>query len=177
MNKWTVNDIPDLHGRVALVTGANSGLGLETTRALAARGAYVIMDCRSLTKARQAEAEIKQSVPGDSVELAQLDLASQASVHECADTIHHTHDRLDLLFNNAGVMAIPRRETPDGFEAQFATNYLGHFALTGLLLPTLLSTPHSRAVPLTRIARMFAHGRIDFDDLNGKTSYDSSRAY
>ena len=177
MNKWTINDIPDLHGRVALVTGANSGLGLETTRALAARGAHVIMACRSLTKARQAEAEIKQSVPGASVELAQLDLASQASVHECADAIQQTHDRLDLLFNNAGVMAIPRRETPDGFEMQFATNYLGHFALTGLLLPTLLSTTRSRVVTLTSIARMFAHGRIDFDDLNGKHSYDRSRAY
>src|SRR5260370_485146 len=175
MNKWTVNDIPDLHGRVALVTGANSGLGLETTRALVAHGAHVIMACRSLDKAHQAE--IKLSEPFASVELAQLDLASQASVRECADTIQQTHDRLDLLFNNAGVMAIPRRETPDGFEMQFATNYLGHFALTGLLLPTLLSTPSSRVVTLTSIARMFAHGRINFDDLNGKHSYDRSRAY
>src|SRR5260221_4734856 len=122
MNKWTVNDIPDLHGRVALVSGANSGLGLETTRALVARGAHVIMACRSLTKARQAEADIKQSVPGASVELAQLDLASPASVHECAGTIQHTHDRLHLLFNNAGDMAIPRRQTPDGLAAQFATD-------------------------------------------------------
>ena len=177
MSNWTINDIPDLQGRVALVTGANSGLGLETTRALAAHGAHVIMACRNPEKARQAETNIKQTVSGASLELAALDLASLASVHECATSVLQTHERLDWLFNNAGVMALPRHETTDGFELQFETNYLSHFALTGLLLPSLLNTPHSRVVTLTSMARSYAHGRINFDDLNGKRSYGRWRAY
>lgn len=177
MNKWTINTIPDVHGRVALVTGANSGLGLETTRALAVHGAHVIMACRNLDKAHQAEDEIKRRVPDASVEVARLDLASQASVRECAETIGRTHDRLDWLFNNAGMITTPRRETPDGFEIQFATNYLGHFALTGLLLPIVLGTPRSRVVTLTSTARFFAGGRLDFDDLHGKRYYNRQRAY
>ena len=118
MSNWTMNDIPDLSGRVALVTGANSGLGLGTTRALAAHGAHVIMACRNPEKARQAELNIKQAVSGASLEVAALDLASLASVHECATSVLQTHERLDLLFNNAGVMAVPRQETRDGFELQ-----------------------------------------------------------
>jgi len=177
MSNWTMNDIPDVQGRVALVTGANSGLGLETTRALAAHGAHVIMACRNPEKARQAETNIKQTVPGASLEVAALDLASLASVHECATSVLQTHERLDWLFNNAGVMALPRHETKDGFELQFETNYLSHFALTGLLLPRLLNTPHSRVVTLTSMARSYAHGRINFDDLNGKRSYGRWTAY
>ena len=177
MSNWTMNDIPDVQGRVALVTGANSGLGLETTRALAAHGAHVILACRNPEKARQAETNIKQTVPGASLEVVVLDLASLSSVHECAIRIQQTHERLDWLFNNAGVMALPRHETKDGFELQFETNYLSHFALTGLLLPRLLNTPYSRVVTLTSMARSYAHGRINFDDLNGKRSYGRWRAY
>ncbi len=177
MSNWTMNDIPDLQGRVALVTGANSGLGLETTRALAAHGAHVIMACRNSEKAREATTNIKQAVPGASLEVTTLDLASLSSVHHCVASIQQTHERLDLLFNNAGVMAVPRSETKDGFELQFATNYLSHFVLTGLLLPRLLNTPHSRVVTLTSMARSSAHGRINFDDLNGKRSYGRWTAY
>jgi protochlorophyllide reductase len=175
MNKWTTKDIPDLHGRVALVTGANSGLGLETTRALAARGAQVIMACRSLDKAREAEAEIKKTAPDAAVTLVQLDLTSLASVHDLAATMQHTHDRLDLLFNNAGIMAFPRSETKDGFELQFGTNHLGHFALTGELLPLLLATPHSRVVTTTSLARTM--GQVLFDDLKRTRSYGRWEAY
>lgn len=175
MNNWTVNDIPDQHGRVALVTGANSGLGLETTRALAAHGAHVIMATRNLDKGRWAEAEIKQTVPDVSIEFVLLDLASLASVREMAAHVSRTHDRLDLLFNNAGVMAIPRQETSDGFEMQFGTNHLGHFALTGLLLPKLVATSGSRVVTTTSIARIGDH--IHFDDLQRQRSYSRWRVY
>ncbi len=175
MNNWTVNDIPDQHGQVALVTGANSGLGLETTRALAAHGAHVMMAVRTPDKGRRAEAEIKQTVPGASLELVVLDLASLASVQEVAARVSRTHDHLDLLFNNAGVMAIPRQETPDGFEMQFGTNHLGHFALTGLLLPKLVATSGSRVVTTTSIARLSDH--IHFDDLQHQHSYSRWRVY
>lgn len=175
MNNWTVNDIPDLRGRVALVTGANSGLGLETTRALATHGAHVIMAARNLDKGRRAEAEIKQTVPGASIEVVSLDLASLASVRELATSVSQTHDRLDLLFNNAGIMAIPRQETQDSFEMQFGTNHLGHFALTGLLLPKLVATLGSRVVTTTSIARIA--GRIHFDDLQRQRSYSRWGAY
>lgn len=175
MNNWTVNDIPDLHGRVALVTGANSGLGLETTRALATHGAHVIMAVRNLDNGRRAEAEIKQTVPGASIKVVLLDLASLASVREFATSISQIHDRLDLLFNNAGIMAIPRQKTQDGFEMQFGTNHLGHFALTGLLLPKLVATPGSRVVTTTSLARIA--GGIRFDDLQHQRSYSRWGAY
>ena len=119
----------------------------------------------------------KQTVSGASLEVAALDLASLASVHECATSVLQTHERLAWLFNNAGVMALPRHETTDGFELQFETNYLSHFALTGLVLPRLLNTPHSRVVTLTSMAGSYTHGRINFDDLNGKRSYGRWRAY
>ncbi|MDQ2715992.1 MAG: oxidoreductase [Chloroflexota bacterium] len=176
MNDWTVNDIPDLRGRVALVTGANRGLGLETTRALATHGAHVIMAVRNLNQGHRAEAEIKQTVPGASIEVVSLDLSSLASVREFAARVLQTHHRLDLLLNNAGVMATPRQETADGFEMQFGTNHLGHFALTGLLLPKLVVTPGSRVVTTTSNARRSAR-RIDFDDLQIQRSYSRWGAY
>lgn len=174
MRHWTTNDIPDLEGYTALVTGANSGLGLATTRALAAKGAHVIMACRDLDRARAAQASIAASVPHSSLELVHLDLASLASVRDCAATILNTHDRLTLLLNNAGVMAIPRRETEDGFEMQFGSNHLGHFALMGLVLSLLLATPQSRVVTTTSLARS---GKIRFDDLHGQRSYSRWGAY
>ena len=175
MNNWTANDIPDQHGRVVLVTGANSGLGLETTRVLVAHGAHVIMAARHPDKGRQAEVEIKQTVPNASLEVVPLDLASLSSIHELAAHISRTYDRLDLLFNNAGIMAIPRQETSDGFEMQFGTNHLGHFALTGLLFPKLVATSGSRIVTTTSLARLGEH--IHFDDLQRQHSYSRWRAY
>lgn len=175
MNQWTVADIPSLQGHVAVVTGANSGLGLETTRALASKGAHVLMACRSLEKGRAAQAIVVKQLPQATLEVAELDLASLASIRAFAANFRQVHKRLDLLFNNAGVMAIPRRETQDGFEMQFGTNHLGHFALTGLLLPTLLATPQSRIVTTTSGARLVGHIRLD--DLQRKQSYGRWEAY
>jgi protochlorophyllide reductase len=175
MSNWTVDDIPDLHDRIVIVTGANSGLGLETTKALAAKGAHVIMACRSAERGRVAFESVKKLTPGASLELAALDLASLASIRDFAAQIQHSYERLDLLFNNAGIMAIPRRETKDGFEMQFGTNHLGHFALTGLLLSTLLATPQSRVITTSSLARYA--GKIDFDDINHQHSYGRWSAY
>ncbi|BCL80252.1 short-chain dehydrogenase [Ktedonobacteria bacterium brp13] len=175
MTKWTTRDIPNLEGRVAIVTGANSGLGLETVRALAAHGAHIVLATRNAERGQQALQLVQSEVPGANLEVASLDLASLRSVREFAAHFLATHDRLDLLFNNAGVMAIPRRETEDGFEMQFGTNHLGHFALTGLLLPLLLKTPESRVIVLTSMARTM--GRIDFDNLQGTSSYSRWGAY
>ncbi|GLV54728.1 short-chain dehydrogenase [Dictyobacter sp. S3.2.2.5] len=175
MVQWTDRDIPDLQGRVALVTGANSGLGLETVRALAAKRAHVIMACRNLEKGSQARDELSQAFPQASLELMELDLASLEAVRTFARNLAANHARLDLLFNNAGVMAIPRRETRDGFEMQFGTNHLAHFALTGLLLPTLLATSRSRIICTTSAAR--AMGKIRIDDLNRTRSYGRWEAY
>lgn len=172
---WTANDIPDQLGRVAIVTGANSGLGLETSRVLAGKGATVIMACRSLERAEQAEADILQSHPEAKLELMTLNLASLASVRQFAESFEQAHDTLSLLINNAGVMAIPRRETEDGFEMQLGVNHLGHFALTMRLMDTLLSTPKSRVVNVSSYAEYM--GRIDFDDLMGKKSYGRWQAY
>src|SRR5579862_5894210 len=133
---WTSEQIPDQRGRTAIVTGANSGLGLSVARELARHGARVVMACRNLAKGQQALQEIETAVPKAEVELAELDLASLASVETFAMEYRAAHgdDGLDLLINNAGVMAPPRRETADGFELQFGTNVLGHFALTGRLI-------------------------------------------
>jgi protochlorophyllide reductase len=175
MSHWTTADMPELQGRVALVTGANSGLGLETTRALAAKGAHVIMACRNQEKGAQAQDSLEKSIPAASLELAELDLASLASIRAFAERFQAQHTQLDLLFNNAGVMAIPYRKTQDGFEWQFGTNYLGHFALTGLLLPTLLVTPQSRVITTSSVAHRT--GKIEFDNLNGERSYSRWSAY
>ena len=173
--KWTTDDMPDLHGHRVVVTGANSGLGLETTRVLAAKGAHVIMASRNLDSARKAEATVKSSVPQASLEVRSLDLASLASIRAFAADLLSGREKLNLLFNNAGVMAIPRRETQDGFEMQFGTNHLGHFALTGLLLPLLLATPKSRVITTTSGARLM--GKIQLDDLNRTKSYSRWEAY
>ncbi|GHO46830.1 oxidoreductase [Ktedonospora formicarum] len=175
MSNWTVNDIPDQRGRIVLITGANSGLGVETAKALAAHGAHVIMACRSLERGEKARDAILKEIPKASIALLQLDLASLASVREFASRVRQDYKRLDLLFNNAGVMAIPRAETLDGFEMQFGTNHLGHFALTGLLLPLLLITPGSRVVSTSSVARRM--GGIRFDDLQGQNSYARWSAY
>jgi NAD(P)-dependent dehydrogenase (short-subunit alcohol dehydrogenase family) len=164
--RWTARDIPTLDGRVAIVTGANSGLGFETAYALAAHGARVILACRDQGRGGAALQKIRSDQPAADVELRSLDLASLASIREFAAA---APERLDVLVNNAGVMAIPRRTTADGFEMQFGTNHLGHFALTGLLLERLLAAGGSRVVTVSSFVANF--GKIDFDDLQHERSY------
>lgn len=149
---WTTADIPDLSNRTAVVTGANGGLGLETARALAAAGAHVVMAVRDQDKAAAAVADINDTVSDPKLTLVALDLASQQSVHQAAAQIAGAHERIDILVNNAGVMAIPERRTEEGFEMQFAVNHLGHWTLTGLLLPALLRAEAARIVTVTSTA-------------------------
>jgi NAD(P)-dependent dehydrogenase (short-subunit alcohol dehydrogenase family) len=173
---WSVADMPKLAGRVALVTGATSGLGLETARALAGAGARVILAARDEAKAAEAAADITRSVPGAALEFEKIDLASLASVREAATRIAGRYATLDLLVNNAGVMAIPHRTlTPDGFEMQFASNFLGHFALTRGLLPLLRAAPAARVVTLGSLAAQ--GGRIEFEDPQLARGYSPWRAY
>lgn len=175
MGGWTADDISDQSGRIAVVTGANSGLGFETAAALGAHGGTVVMAARNADRLQAAMAELRRRHPGADLEPTVVDLASLASVREAAARILAAHAKLDLLVDNAGVMAIPRAETADGFEMQFGTNYLGHFALTGLLLPAMVSTPSSRVVLVTSLARWA--GWIDFSDLNGRKRYGRWKAY
>jgi NAD(P)-dependent dehydrogenase (short-subunit alcohol dehydrogenase family) len=172
---WTERDIPDLTGRRAVVTGASSGIGLEIARRLAARGAHVTLAARDLNRTRAAAHRITSAVPGADVEVALLDLANLASVRRFARTIRDRHDRLDLLVNNAGTVGGPRRETADGFEMHFGVNHLGHFALTGLLLPLLLAEPTARVVTMS--SGLAAQSRLDFDDLQSRHRYRMATAY
>ena len=173
---WTAADIPDQSGRVALITGANSGLGLETARALAARGATVVLACRSPQRAAQARHDLLARAEScGPIDVLELDLADLASVATAAATMADRYGRLDLLINNAGVMGLPRTLTRDGFELQFGINHLGHFAFTLALLPLLQDRDGARVVTVTSGAQYF--GRIDFDDLQGERRYDRWRAY
>ncbi len=149
---WTTKDIPDLTGKLAVVTGANGGLGLETARALAGAGAHVVMAARDQEKAAAAEKSIREARRSVSLAVIPLDLGSLASVREAADRIGSAHARIDILVNNAGLMAIPERRTVDGFEMQFGVNHLGHFALTAHLLPALLRAEAARVVSVTSTA-------------------------
>ena len=171
---WTAAQIPDQTGRIALVTGANSGLGLETARALAARGATVVLACRSLTRAEQARQELLPTAEGP-LDILQLDLSDLQAVEQAAGQFGERWGRLDLLINNAGVMAPPRTLSRDGYELQLAVNHLGHFALTRALLPLLWRRPGSRVVTVSSGAHYF--GRIAFDDLQAERRYDRWRAY
>jgi NAD(P)-dependent dehydrogenase (short-subunit alcohol dehydrogenase family) len=175
-DKWTAERIPDQSGRVALVTGANSGLGLITARELARKGGRVVMTARNMDKGRDALREVEGAASdGGEAELAELDLASLDSVRSFAEEFKRAHDGFDLLINNAGVMAPPRRTTADGFELQIGTNHLGHFALTGLLIGSMEGREDARVVTVTS----FAHrtGRINFDDLQSERRYSRWRAY
>ncbi len=172
---WTTNDIPDQAGKTIVITGANSGLGLESTRVLAGKGAHIVMACRNLEKGEAAKQEVLAQVPNASLDLMQLDLGSLDSVRAFADAYKAKYDRLDVLMNNAGIMAIPYRETADGFETQFGVNHLGHFALTGLLMDVILKTPNARIMNVTSSANWF--GKINLDDLNSKQNYDRWGAY
>ncbi len=171
--KWTAADIPDQSGRVAVVTGGNSGLGLETARELARHGARVILTARDPAKGQTAVADIQASAPDAEVSVAELDLASLDSVRAFAGGLGE--ERLDLLINNAGIMMTPPSKTADGFELQFGTNHLGHFALTGLLLDRLARADAARVVTLSSIAHK--RGRLDFDDLQRERSYGPQSAY
>ena len=172
---WTTNDIPDLSGKIAIVTGSNGGLGLTAVKALTSKGVQVVMACRNQSKAEAAQKEVVAANPGAKVEVMPLDNADLSSVKAFADTYKSKYDRLDILFNNAGVMAIPRKLTKDGFEMQLGTNHLGHFALTGHLNELLAKTPGSR-VGNTSSSAAF-NGKINFDDLMGEKKYGRWAAY
>ncbi len=173
---YTPDSIPDLTGRTAVVTGANGGLGLQTTKVLAGHGAHVVMAVRDQEKAAMAVEEIRQELPEASIELVELDLASQASVRRAAERIRADHDELDLLVNNAGLMATPQRQTEDGFELQLGVNHLGHWTLTALLLPAVLAAPRARVVTVTSMA-MLAGRRARPADPHQQESYDPWQAY
>ncbi|QRY53545.1 SDR family NAD(P)-dependent oxidoreductase [Mycolicibacterium septicum] len=175
-SKWTEADVPDQSGRIAIVTGSNTGLGYETARVLAARGAHVVIAVRNLDKGRQAVDRINAAVPKADLKLQQLDVGSLDSVRTAADEIKAAYPRIDLLINNAGVMYPPKQTTVDGFELQFGTNHLGAFALTGLLLDHLLPVDGSRVVAVASIAHNIQAG-IHFDDLQWERSYNRVAAY
>jgi NAD(P)-dependent dehydrogenase (short-subunit alcohol dehydrogenase family) len=173
---WTTADIPDLSGRTAVVTGANGGLGLETSRALAASGAHVVMAARNPEKAAAAAADIRDGVPEASLELVPLDLGAQASVREAAERILDAHPTVDILINNAGVMGIPERRTVDGFEMQFGVDHLGHWSLTALLMPALLRSGAARVVTVTSTAHHMGRA-VDPSNPHLEGRYGPWRAY
>ncbi len=174
---WTESDVPDESGRLAVVTGSNTGLGYDTARVLAARGAQVVMAVRDTAKGEAAAARIRQTAPAAKVTVHKLDLGSLGSVREAAAVLAAEYPRIDLLINNAGVMYPPKSTTADGFELQFGTNHLGHFALTGLLLPNLLEVDGSRVVVVASIAHNI-RAKIDFEDLQWqRRKYDRVAAY
>ncbi|MFE7801441.1 SDR family NAD(P)-dependent oxidoreductase [Nocardia sp. NPDC057440] len=175
-NRWTEQDIPVQQGRLAIVTGANSGLGFEAARALAAHGASVVLAVRDVDKGKYAVDRIADVVPGADTTVQQLDLTSLESVRNAAEQLRSAYSSIDLLVNNAGVMYTPRRITSDGFELQFGTNHLGHFALTGLLLDRMLPVPGSRVVTVSSVGHRI-RARINFDDLQGERSYNRVAAY
>jgi NAD(P)-dependent dehydrogenase (short-subunit alcohol dehydrogenase family) len=175
MAGWTAAQIPDQADRQVVVTGANSGLGLVTARELARAGASVVLACRNTGKGEQALASVRDVAPNAEIRLEELDLADLGSVREFAQRLTSQSSRLDLLINNAGVMAPPRRTTADGFESQFGTNHLGHFALTGLLLELLSAAPEPRVVTLSSAAHRT--GTIKFDDLQRERHYNNWLAY
>lgn len=172
---WSIEDIPDQRGRVAVVTGANSGLGLASARALAGAGAHVVMAARNQDKAAAAYDEIVAAHPDASLEVVELDLGSLASIDTAGERISGTHDRVDVLMNNAGLMAMPRRTTEDGFEMQWGVNVLGHWALTSHLLPLVVGTPGARVVTVTSVAQHQSLGLSADPHLRG--SYGPWRAY
>jgi NAD(P)-dependent dehydrogenase (short-subunit alcohol dehydrogenase family) len=177
MTNWTTNDIPDQTARTAVITGANTGLGYETAAALAAKGAHVVLAVRNTDKGQAAADLISRRSPGASVAVQELDLTSLASIRAAAEQLRAAHDSIDLLINNAGVMFTPRSTTKDGFELQFGTNHLGHFAFTGLLLDHIVAAPGSRVVTVSSVGHRFARNGIRFDDLQWEKDYSRVGAY
>jgi NAD(P)-dependent dehydrogenase (short-subunit alcohol dehydrogenase family) len=176
MANWTANDIPDQAGRIAVITGANTGLGYETAAALAERGARVVLAVRNLDKGKEAATQIATNSPHADVALQELDLTSLESIRTAAHQLRADYDRIDLLINNAGVMYTPKSTTENGFELQFGTNHLGHFALTGLLLERLLPMAGSRVVTVSSIGHRI-RADIHFDDLQWDRGYNRVAAY
>ncbi|MEF8808971.1 oxidoreductase [Natronomonas sp.] len=175
MSAWTTDEMPDCTGRTVVVTGANSGLGLEATRDFARKGAHVVLACRDVDRGGEAASDVRGDVPGASLTVRDCDLASLDSIREFASTVDEELGAIDVLCNNAGVMAIPRGETAEGFERQFGINHLGHFALTGLLLDSLEAADDPRVI--TQSSGIHARGEIDFDDLQSEESYNKWDAY
>ena len=175
MTRWTPSDLPDQTDRTVLVTGANSGLGYQTSLELARRGARVLMACRNPARAQAALAQVRAEVPSAQVELVSLDLSSLDSVERAAEDVAGRLGALDLLVNNAGIMAVPEARTSDGFELQLGTNHLGHFALTGRLLPMLLAADAPRVVTVSSTAHLI--GKINFADLQAAKGYGRWKAY
>jgi NAD(P)-dependent dehydrogenase (short-subunit alcohol dehydrogenase family) len=173
---WKASDIPDLKGKVAVVTGGNGGLGLQTSLQLAAHGAVVVIGARNLDKAQAAAGAIEAAAPGALLEVRKLDLGSLNAIARFAQDVKTAHPVIDLLYNNAGVMAVPQGTTSDGFETQFGTNLLGHFALTMRLLPALLAAPAPRVVCTTSIARYTA-GKYDLSNPHMRGCYNMWEAY
>lgn len=174
--KWTTADVPDQSGRVAIVTGGNSGIGFEAAAALAGKGAHVVLAVRDPDRGREAARRIEETHPGAGASIQQLDLTSLDSIRSAADDLRAVYPQIDLLINNAGVMYPPKQTTIDGFELQFGTNHLGHFAFTGLLLDHLLPVEGSRVVTVASIAHNI-QGDIHFDDLQWDRSYNRVAAY
>ena len=176
MSDWTLSDVSALDDQTIVVTGANSGLGYEATRMFADRGATVVMACRSTDRGNDAKEEILEELPDADLHVRKCDLADLDSIRAFAERLHEDVDAVDVLCNNAGVMAIPRRETADGFEMQFGVNHLGHFALTGHLIDVLIETPsYSRVV--TQSSGLHERGDVDFSDLQHENEYDKWDAY
>ena len=174
-DKWTTSKMPDQTGRIAVVTGANSGLGLISTRELARKGARVVMACRNMEKAEKARDDLRAELPESLLDVMELNLADLSSVRRFTEKYKNKYGRLDILLNNAGLMAIPYAKTKDGFEMQFGTNHLGHFALTGRLMDIIVKTRGSRIVTVSSAAA--ALGKINFDNLMNESSYNRWRAY
>jgi NAD(P)-dependent dehydrogenase (short-subunit alcohol dehydrogenase family) len=178
MSGWTEDQVPDQSGKTFVVTGANSGIGLEASRALAAKGATVVLACRNLEKGKAAVETIRNATPGAKLALERLDLGDLASIRAFADKVSRDFPRIDVLVNNAGIMAIPRRMTKDNFETQIGTNHLGHFALTGLLLERLIASAPSRIVSVSSVAHtMGKFGALDASDLRLDHGYTKWGAY
>lgn len=173
---WTAERMPDMTGETVIVTGANSGLGYEVTRAFARTGASVVMACRRTNHAKTMKGKILTEAPDATLDVREIDLADLSSIRAFADGFESEYDDLRALCNNAGVMAVPRDETADGFELQFGVNHLGHFALTGLLLDSLLETDGETRV-VTQSSGLHENGEMDFDDLQGERGYDKWDAY
>lgn len=175
-DKWTAEDVPDQTGRVAVITGSNTGIGYHTALVLAEHGTAVVLAVRDLDKGRAAAESITTACPHATVTVQELDLSSLTSVRDAAEALGAAHRRIDLLINNAGVMYTPKQTTVDGFELQFGTNHLGHFALTGLLLPRMMRVKGSRVVTVSSMAHRIM-AAIHFDDLQWENGYNRIAAY
>ncbi len=172
---FTANDVPDQAGRVVVITGGNSGIGYEAARVLLAKNARVVLACRDEGKMKRAAQALRDEVKGGAVDEVVLDLSSLASIENAAVALAAMHTKIDVLINNAGVMALPERQTVDGFEMQFGTNHLGHFAFTGRILPTVLAAPSSRIVTVSSL--LHRGGHIEFADIPRPTTYNEGKQY